>query len=101
MKTSITTSDGTMTIAVSGRLDSATSAEFDRSIASSLATQEPPREIIIECSELEYISSAGLRSLITLLKKSKVAGSELRISNLSPAIKSIFDMTGFTSIFNL
>lgn len=55
----------------------------------------------IDCSQLSYISSSGLRILITLNKYFTKSGGQLTIKALSPEIKEIFDMTGFTSIFNI
>ncbi|MDE6005961.1 MAG: STAS domain-containing protein [Muribaculaceae bacterium] len=100
METAIKVNDKTTVVTLKGRLDSVTSADFDKAVES-LWAGEPTPEILIDCKELEYVSSAGLRSLITILKKSKASGRELRISNLSPSIKSIFDMTGFTNIFKI
>lgn len=98
MKTRIETDGNTSVIYVSGRLDSVTAPEFDSQI---VETVDSPRDLVIDCSGLEYISSAGLRSFITVLKRTKAEGRALTVCNLSTAIRTIFDMTGFTGIFKI
>lgn len=90
--------DDITTIAVKGRLDTVTSQEFDSSVSQLNLTSG---DVVIDCAEMEYISSAGLRSLITVLKRVKAADKELRLINLTPSVKPVFDMTGFSTLFNL
>lgn len=87
-------------IHIQGRVDTMTSPEFDR-LTAGIAEDGNHGPIELACEELEYISSAGLRSFITLLKSAKSSGRELTVTGLSPSIRSIFDMTGFTSIFKI
>jgi len=57
------------------------------------------RDITIDCSELEYIASSGLRILITILKGAKASGSRVIIKNLNDDIKNVFKLTGFINLF--
>lgn len=100
MKTTINQHDGITNISINGRLDSVTAPQFDSEVAH-ICSPNSHGDIIIDCEGMEYISSAGLRSFITLLKSSKAAGRSLELHNLSASIRAIFDMTGFTSIFNI
>lgn len=100
MTTTIDNINGNSIISITGRLDSVTSPKFDSDIAP-IYSPDQSSDIIVDCAALEYISSAGLRSLITLLKKSKAAGRTLELHNLPASIRTIFDMTGFTSIFTI
>lgn len=100
METLIAKHDNITEIRISGRLDSITAPEFDRKVSAVMAPDEIG-DIVIDCREMEYISSAGLRSLITLLKGSKAAGRSLELHDISPSIRSIFDMTGFSTIFKI
>lgn len=100
METIISSLDTHTLIAIKGRLDTLTAPEFDKA-TEALRTAETPGDIVIDCAEMEYISSAGLRSFITLLKKTKASQSSLEVINLSDSIRAIFDMTGFTTIFNI
>ena len=58
-------------------------------------------DLVIDCAGMEYISSAGLRSFITLLKRATAEGCGLTVTNLNDAIRTVFDMTGFTQIFKI
>lgn len=87
-------------IEISGRVDTMTSSEFDKATAQ-IPAADAPCDVELDCSDMDYISSAGLRSFITILKRCKAMGCELTVTNLNPSIKSIFDMTGFTQLFKL
>ncbi len=58
-------------------------------------------EIILDCSDLEYISSSGLRLFLTLQKYMNIKEGRLIIKNLRPNVKEIFDMTGFSRIMTI
>lgn len=90
--------DNDLVIAVKGRLDTLTSQEFDKKVQNLDAID---RDIILDCAEMEYVSSAGLRSFISLLKRVKAAGYNMQVINLTPAVRPIFDMTGFSTLFNI
>lgn len=94
----INRNDNCTLIKVKGRLDTLTSQEFDSEVSH---IDPKAGNIVIDCSEMEYISSAGLRSFISLLKNVKAAGNDLEVINLTAAVRPIFDMTGFSSLFNL
>lgn len=100
MTTTIEKLDGITNITINGRLDSVTAPQFDREVSEAYSA-EADGKLSIDCAGMEYISSAGLRSLITLLKKAKAAGRTLELHNLPASIRTIFDMTGFTSIFTI
>lgn len=63
--------------------------------------------IVLDLSRLEYISSPGLRVLIEARKKARdwkitdLEGGDIRIANLPPRIKEVFDLTGFSSLFEI
>ncbi|MBQ4209669.1 MAG: STAS domain-containing protein, partial [Prevotella sp.] len=57
------------------------------------------RDVIIECEELEYIASSGLRILISILKGAKASGSKVIMRNLNDDIKNVFKLTGFINLF--
>ncbi len=56
-------------------------------------------DIILDCEGLEYISSSGLRLFLVLLKKHKTRGSHIYLRKMNNNLKKVFDMTGFTSLF--
>ena len=56
-------------------------------------------DVIIDCTELEYIASSGLRILISILKGAKANGSKVVLKNLNDDIKNVFKLTGFINLF--
>ena len=56
-------------------------------------------DIILDCSQLEYISSSGLRIFLAILKNAKPKGSHVFIRGLNDDLRQVFAMTGFTNLF--
>lgn len=83
----------TYTLYAEGRIDSANAAPVEKQINDLLAGYEG-RDLVIDCTGLEYISSAGLRIILRLRKQYP----GLRISNASTEVYEILDMTGFTEM---
>lgn len=100
MTTDIKNTDNSTIVTISGRVDSITAPQLD-TVIPEICPDGSKGSITVDCSDMEYISSAGLRSMIVLLKRSKSMGRELTLINLNPSIRTIFDMTGFTTIFNI
>ena len=88
--------DGRLTIYLAGRIDSNNSAEVEKNIQAIIANN-PNRELIFDVENLLYISSVGLRFL---LKFRKTVGNFV-IENVSKEIYDIFEMTGFTRLFDV
>lgn len=84
-------------LTVEGRLDTANTNEFNALIQPLLNVQNP--NIIINCEGLLYISSSGLRSLITLQKSVKQHNGQLVLEAMRAEIRKIFDMTGCSGLF--
>ncbi len=82
-------------IALKGRIDSGNAAEKEAEIFEKIG---PETDICIDAGELEYISSAGLRILMKIRKKT---GARYSVINVSPQIYEIFDTTGFTELLNV
>lgn len=99
MDLSISTENGKTRARVTGRLDTTNSEEFEKKMAPLLEGGNP--DIEMDCSELEYISSSGLRLFLTLQKSVNARGGKLVILNMQSAIKDIFNMTGFSRIMTI
>ena len=56
---------------------------------------------MIDCTELEYISSSGLRVLLSILKQAKTVGSRVVLKNVNEVIREVLDLTGFITLFEL
>ena len=59
------------------------------------------KAIVVDCTELEYISSAGLRFFIQLKRESETKGGSIRICHLNEDVADIFRMSGFRNIFEI
>ena len=88
----------TLTLAPEGRLDTMTSPELEKELNASL---EGADRLILDFSRLVYISSAGLRVLLSTHKKMISAGGSLTIANAVSAVREVFDITGFSDILTL
>ena len=84
---------GTRTVRLNGRVDSGNAAQTEQEILAQLSTGENS-PVVLDCSALEYISSAGLRVILRLKK----AYPELSIVNVSSDVYEILEMTGFTEM---
>ena len=88
--------DKTVTIKMAGRIDSNNSAENEQRILAEIDGAEIDT-LVIDASELEYISSAGLRVILRLKK----TYPDLRITGVSSDVYEILDMTGFTEMMTV
>ena len=92
-------------LTIVGRMDAANAPQLKQEI-DSLFNQGRYR-IVLDLAGLEYIASPGLRVLIEARKRARdwkitdLEGGDVRIANLPPRIKEVFDLTGFTSLFEI
>lgn len=89
--------ENTLRVNVEGRLDTATAPEFENSIKPELLGVS---ELIIDFSELNYISSAGLRVLLSLQKTMNTQGS-MKITGVNETVNEILEITGFSDILTI
>ncbi len=79
-----------------GRLDSLSCREFESRL---LAALDQCGAVVIDCTALDYISSAGLRALLVAAKRNRTRGGRLALTMLRDSIREVFDISGFTTIF--
>lgn len=91
-------SDKALIISVNGRLDTTTASDFEKNCLESLSSTQN-RSVLINLQDVEYMSSAGLRSILSLGKKVKSEGRSLFFCNLRGMVQEVFEVSGFTSIF--
>lgn len=84
---------GALVIKVEGRMDIATAPEFEKNCAAFM--EQGHQKVVIDFSSLEYISSAGLRSILSIAKKLKSGGGSLCLCSLTGLVKEVFDLSGF------
>lgn len=80
-----------------GRLDTNTSADLDKALEGDIKEDK----VILDFKELEYISSAGLRILLSLKKRLDQDNKNLEIHNINDVVKEVFEVTGFKNILNI
>jgi stage II sporulation protein AA (anti-sigma F factor antagonist) len=93
-----TRKEGTATVVtVAGRMDAVTAPEYQKRLDS--LVEEGNTRIVADFGQLDYISSAGLRSLLTTAKRIKAANGSIRLANVHGAVREVFDISGFASLF--
>jgi anti-sigma B factor antagonist len=86
-------------LSINGRLDSTNSSELERKVHSVINRNE--KKILIDCNQLTYVSSSGLRVFLTGLKKMSAIQGIFALCSLQESVKEIFDISGFTGIFTI
>lgn len=86
-----------MVALLEGRLDTAAAPETEKAMQPLYDSEG--KNIIIDCTDLEYISSSGLRIFLGILKSAKAKGDHVYIKGISNDIRAIFTMTGFINLF--
>lgn len=97
LNTTIETVDGVAVVLPEGRLDYDAAAGFQNSLEQTIATQKP-RGMIIDCTALSYVSSAGLRSFLVGARAAKAAGTPFVVCSLSQSVREVFSVSGFSRI---
>ena len=87
--------DKELTISIDGRIDTITSQDLDNEINSEMGKFN---SLVIDFTDVEYISSAGLRVLIATQKKLKVENIPFVIKNVNDTVNEIFRMSGFDKL---
>lgn len=85
----------TLTVKLEGRLDTLTAPELEEDMQESL---EGVTNLVVDLEALEYVSSAGLRVLLRLMKQMK---QQMVIRNVSELVNEVFEVTGFSDIFTI
>ena len=86
-----------LTLSPEGRIDTVTSPEFSKSIDDNI---EGVKELVIDLEKLEYISSAGLRVLLTTQKNMNKVGT-MKLIHVNDVIMDVFNITGFVDILTI
>ena len=86
-------------VTIVGRIDTVTSPQLEKSIQPYLA--EIGLTLIFECEKLDYVSSSGLRVILMAHKQISAKGGKFILRNLTPEVRSVIDLTGFSRIINI
>ena len=82
-----------------GRLDTPAAVKAQQEIGPLLDNAD--KTIILDCKNLDYISSSGLRLFLTIRKESSAKGGKVIIENINEEIRKVFMMTGFFNLFEI
>ena len=82
-----------------GRLDTPTAVKAQQEITPLLENAD--KTIILDCTNLQYISSSGLRLFLTIRKETSAKGGKVIIENIKEEIRKVFMMTGFFNLFEI
>lgn len=97
MEVIITTQSDETTVRFIGRLDTPASIEVTEKLQP--VNDKAGGTIILDCEELTYISSSGLRIFLTLRKNAAIKGGKVIVRNINDNIRNVFMMTGFLNLF--
>ena len=92
-----TVNGAAVTLKIIGRLDTATAPALEKEIDASVPGMQ---ELVLDCGELEYVSSAGLRVILKAQKQMNAQGS-MKLTTVSETVMEVFDITGFADILNI
>lgn len=90
---------GGMVAVFTGRFDTPASVQAQQDMMPLM--EHADKEIILDCTKLEYVSSSGLRLFLTLRKETSAKGGKVIIENINEDIKKVFMMTGFFNLFEI
>ena len=91
--------DGVLTIAPEGRVDTATAPELESVVKSSIDQAD---SVVFDFSKVDYVSSAGLRVLLSANKAMSRSGKgPVTITNANDIVKEVFEVTGFSDVLNI
>lgn len=86
-------------VSVCGRLDAETSTDLGKKLNEQLESKN--NKIVLDMAELEYISSAGLRVILEITKRTRVLGGELYLLNLQDYVKKVLEISGLISFLKV
>jgi anti-anti-sigma factor len=91
--------NNTMVLSVAGRLDAVSAPEFESQVSGFIDQGE--MQFVVDFQGLEYISSAGLRAILSPAKKLKAVKGSLVLANLTGSVKKVFEISGISTIIPL
>jgi anti-sigma B factor antagonist len=86
-------------VTVSGRVDSATAPDFEKALQA--LVQANRSQIVLDLKGVEYMSSAGIRGMVSALKAAKNGGGDVRLAQPSTRVREVLELAGLVSIFTI
>lgn len=83
-------------VTVAGSIDALTSADFSSFVSGQI--EQGKHQLVVDLSQVDYMSSAGLRAILAVLKEARQLGGDLRLAAAQPGVEKILKLSGFMSI---
>lgn len=99
MDITINEQEGRLIATLIGDLDNASSIQAERSLAPIFETTD--KDILFDCTELDYISSSGLRILLNVFKHTRANGHTTTLKGLKDEVEEVFQLSGFLQLFKV
>ncbi len=90
---------GLSVLALEGYLDAHTAPEFEKAVQAEFEAGRV--RLVVECARLSYISSAGLGVFMSFIEEIRAAGGDIKICGLAPKVFQVFDILGFSALFDI
>ena len=91
--------EGMIIVSVKGRMDAITSVDFEKNFTEWISNGE--NHFLIDLSEMDYISSAGLRSILKISKQLQMRNGKMIFAGLQDSVREVFRISGFETIFQI
>lgn len=91
--------DAVSVFRLEGFLDAHTAPQFEETLQKKVSAGDCC--IVVDCTKLTYISSAGLGVFMSFIEEVREAGGDIRIGGLIPKVRQVFDILGFSEIFQI
>ena len=90
--------NGATIVRIVGRLDTVTSPELDQAVKPLI---DMGATIVFDCEQMDYVSSSGLRVVLSTHKQLAAVGGRFIVRNLNNEVRSVFDLTGFSRLLTI
>lgn len=91
--------NGVVRIAPEGRLDTFAVPVFETALSEHLDAGKA--RLIVDLANITYVSSSGLRALLSARRRARAGGGDVVLCNMAPRVREIFEMVGFVSLFGI
>jgi anti-sigma B factor antagonist len=91
--------DNVPIVVVSGRIDATTSGQLETALDELI--EQNKANIVVDMNGVEYISSVGLRVILSAQKKVRLKNGDVKLASLQPFVREVFEITGFTKLFSI
>ena len=99
MKTTVEDKDGVITVVFEGQMDTKSTPQVEEDLKPLFDSDS--LEIVIDCTNLEYVASSGLRVFLSIAIDSQSKGKHVTIKGMNSFVSNLFEMSGFTDLFDI